>query len=36
MIHGVGRDAEHLAAHIAGRRAEVKPTAARRTVEAVA
>lgn len=36
MIHGVGRDAEHLAEHIAvRRRPEAKP-AARRKVEAVA
>jgi len=36
MIHGVGRDAEYLAAHIARRRNEVTPTAPRRPVQAVA
>jgi putative flavoprotein involved in K+ transport len=36
MIHGVGRDAEYLAAHIARRRNEVKASAPRRPVPAVA
>jgi putative flavoprotein involved in K+ transport len=36
MIHGVGRDAEYLAAHIARRRNEVKAPAPRRPVQAVA
>jgi putative flavoprotein involved in K+ transport len=36
MIHGVGRDAEYLAAHIARRRNEVKVPAPRRPVQAVA
>jgi len=36
MIHGVGRDAEYLAAHIARRRNDVTPTAPRRPVQAVA
>jgi len=36
MIHGVGRDAEYLAAHIARRRNEVKALAPRRPVQAVA
>jgi putative flavoprotein involved in K+ transport len=36
MIHGVGRDAEYLAAYIAGRRSEPKTPTVRRPVEAVA
>jgi len=36
MIHGVGRDAEHLAAHIARRRNEVKAPAPRQPAQAVA
>jgi hypothetical protein len=36
MIHGVGRDAEYLAAHIARRRNEVKVPTPRRPVQAVA
>ena len=36
MIHGVGRDAEYLAERIAQRGNEVKPTAPRRPVQAVA
>jgi putative flavoprotein involved in K+ transport len=36
MIHGVGRDAEYLAAYIAGQRSQAKAPAARPRVEAVA